>query len=594
MGANTTAAVSSAVARLRALAGEDRLSARAAQLRRLADDLDAGNDLERWAEIDLYAAFLRDDTVQDRARPHDRPGWPGSVLEILPSVLIFLPIVVTWFGLYHATLAYRQSRGDPALANKSFLEQWQSGFAGRLPGWLYFDRIALWTLAGVGVLVVVSVAREVVRRRADRRAERERAADARDGAALMRELAAALTDADFELSRFRMNDASRIDDASRRLGDVAERGSAAAEAARAMLADAGEAMTRTREVLDRVEVLAGALLHSEDAVRAAAGRVGEATDGVGARLEEIAAATVRLDDEVAGLTRTVTADSERLRTSIEQIVTAAAQEMRGTAEANGRELGASVAKALDAAGTAIRQALDEFGEATGGIGTRLEEIAAATALVGEGAGGLSRSAAADSERLRTSTEQLLTAAVQEMRSTVDASGRELSASVAKALDAAVARIGEALDDWRTEGAIYSHRHETTAELLDRVMGSVERSLGGVEQSIGRFPAAVEQLGRHSEEAARRLDGHSGQAAQRLEVGVTAASAQLTTSLDAASDRLRGHLDDFLAGLPRDASQTHQMAAELAGLRASMDQLSAQLARTPGVRRSRFDPRGWFR
>ncbi|OLT30874.1 hypothetical protein BJF79_37965 [Actinomadura sp. CNU-125] len=191
-----------AARRLAALAAEPRMSPRAGQLGRLAADLDGETDLERWAAIDLYAAFLRDDTVAEPDEPGRARGAAGAVRDLAPSVLIFMPIMLTWLGLFKATSAYRHSRGDADLAGMSFLEQWQTGFDGRLGGLFYFDRIALGTLLLICLLITVTVAETATRRRSERAAERERAR-------LTRELAAALTAADFHLGRFRLDDASR-------------------------------------------------------------------------------------------------------------------------------------------------------------------------------------------------------------------------------------------------------------------------------------------------------------------------------------------------------------------------------------------------
>ncbi|WP_346043833.1 hypothetical protein [Actinomadura chokoriensis] len=455
-----------AVERLRLLAAEERLRGRSSQLLRLADDLEAETDLDRWAAIDLYAAFLREDTVEERRQATTR-RWGGSVLDLLPAVLIFVPITLTWFGLYKATSAYRHSRGDKALAGKSFLEQWQSGFDGRLSGAFYFDRIAQWTLLAICVLIAVSLAQALIRRRSDR-------ADALERARLNRDLAGALTAADFHLSRFRTDDASRVDHAAQRLEDAATEARMAGAVANDLQRAAQDVMRQTRDGMQRVEQLAETLLKADDAMRAAAERVGKATDDVGRRLTELSSATTSVADAAADLTRSSTADAEQLRKAVAQ----AATELRSAADADRDRLGDRISTALDASGAAIRAALD---------------------------------------------------------------------------------------DWRTEGAMYSHRHETTADHLGLIIDSFQKLMEETDKALRELPSVVTQF-----------EGHSQRSVQQLERGMTTAITSM-----------RAELDRLLAGLPLADDRTREVTTEFARLRQAVDGLRDQLARVGGRRR-------WFR
>jgi hypothetical protein len=456
-----------AVERLRAVAAEGRLSARSAQLRRLADDLAADSGLDRWAAIDLYAAFLRDDTVED-ARPGTLRGRIGGVLDLLPAVLIFVPIMLTWIGLYKATSAYRHSRGDASLAGKSFLEQWQTGFNGRLGEGFYFDRIALWTLLAIGVLIVISLIQAMLRRTADR-------ADTQERTRLTRELAGALTAADFQLSRFRTDDASRVDHAARRLEGAVEETRKASTAAEDLQRGAQEAMRLTRDGMKRVERLAEALQKSEVAVRSAVEQVADATEGVGRRLDDVSAATASVAVAAADLKKSTSADATRLRESMAD----AAAQLRGAAAADREQLADRISQALDTSATVIRSALD---------------------------------------------------------------------------------------DWRTEGAIYSHRHETTADHFGVVLQSIERLMAQSELAAGRLPATVKDF-----------EDHTRQSAQDLQ-----------RSLTAAVSAMRTELDRLLAGLPQADARTREVTTEFTELRRSVDLLRDQIAQAGGSRRR------WFR
>ncbi|MEU0521669.1 hypothetical protein [Streptosporangium sp. NPDC006007] len=444
-----------AVDNLRSLAQEDRLRCRAAQLAKLANDLEARNNLERWAEVDVYAAFIRDDTVEPRRR-----SALGGVLDLAPSVLIFLPIVTTWIGLFAATDAYRRSRGDQALRAMSFLEQWQTGFHGRLDGALYFDRIALWTLLAVGLLVSVSLAQALSRRRTEHADEQERRQ-------LLGKLATALTAADFQLSEFRMNDASRLNTGAEGLLKATVEVQKAGDAAKLTQIEAHEGLKEVRTSLNRVKELAEAMLQSEDSVRSAAERMGDAATGIGAKLDEISAVTGAVATAAADLSRSTSADSDKLRDSVQQVVADSAKEIRAAVTESRRDLSTSISGALDTTGTGIRRALD---------------------------------------------------------------------------------------DWRTEGAIYSHRHETTADHLGLIMGSIEQLMDRLAKSVDWLPTSVE----------------------RLERNVDGASTRLEQVLTETSERLKRQIDRLLVGLPAADSRTDRVVVELTALRGSIDQLRGQL------------------
>lgn len=204
------------------------------------------------------------------------------------------------------------------------------------------------------------------RRRADR-------SDARERARLSRELAAALTAADFHLSRFRMDDASRVDHAAQRLEDAAGEARKAGAVANDLQREAQKVMQRTRAAMKRVEHLADALLKAEEAVRAAAERIGGAGEDVGRHLNEISSATTSVAD----------ADADR------------------------ELLGDRICSALDTSGAAIRTALDEWGTQGAQIGPWDDPAVFGRDIIGRVASGMF----ADAEARRIDSETLSTALV---------------------------------------------------------------------------------------------------------------------------------------------------------------------------------------
>ncbi|WP_409238220.1 hypothetical protein [Streptomyces sp. PA5.6] len=176
------------VKELRRLAALPALTPRSAELTVLHQDLSGSNQLDRWAEIDLVQAYVRPESVrtsQDRTSGrHDR------LLEAALGVLVFIPLLITWFGLREAVRAYGELADEnPEQATRPFLQLWQSGFGGHLSSLGRFENVALMAVLLIALLVGLSVWHARVRVRT------ERAEDAREAEQdrLLAELAAVLT-----------------------------------------------------------------------------------------------------------------------------------------------------------------------------------------------------------------------------------------------------------------------------------------------------------------------------------------------------------------------------------------------------------------
>ncbi|WP_066364450.1 hypothetical protein [Herbidospora mongoliensis] len=296
------------IGELRDLARNPRLARRRDQLTQLADDLDTGTDLRRWAGVGLFSAFLRDDTVTPAPR-----STAGAVFDLLPGVLIFFPIGITWWGLKDATAAYRESRGDVSLAGKSFLEQWQTGFNGRLSATWHFDRIALYTLIALGVLLTISVVQALFRWRRDRKAAVEQSE-------LLSRLAAALTTVELRLADYRVTDQSRLATGVEGLIEASKDVQATVDAVRVMQIEAHETLLAARR--------------SIETLREGTVRVEEAARQVGVGADDLAAAA--------------------------DVVAASSSELARSVSAGERALTTSVGGSLDRAGEAISTALTEW------------------------------------------------------------------------------------------------------------------------------------------------------------------------------------------------------------------------------------------
>jgi hypothetical protein len=121
-------------------------------------------------------------------------------LSVGSETLIFLPILVTWFGLGWATWAYRDGLRDPKLVGVPFLQGWQTGFDGRLPAFLTFGYLAWYTVTIVVALIGLVILN----------ARHARHVEGTVRAGFRRRLAFALTKADLMLADLRLSVPERM------------------------------------------------------------------------------------------------------------------------------------------------------------------------------------------------------------------------------------------------------------------------------------------------------------------------------------------------------------------------------------------------
>lgn len=185
-------------AELRTLAAEPAFELRSAELIDLAKDLEQRTRLDRWADVDLVGSYVRPESLAQPPAAHRaplhtqlrttlaaksgakalvrtvreemrrRPVREGS-LEALLGVLVFVPLLITWFGLREAVRAYGElSQENPKEATRPFLQLWQTGFGGHLSSSGRFENVALMAVVLISLLVVLSVWHARARSRADR------------------------------------------------------------------------------------------------------------------------------------------------------------------------------------------------------------------------------------------------------------------------------------------------------------------------------------------------------------------------------------------------------------------------------------------
>src|SRR6185437_10365281 len=103
-----------------------------------------------------------------------------SVLEWGRNILIFLPLLVSWFGISQAVSKYSDFVGKHQdQITQPFLYLWQTGFGGELPSWLTLGSLAAIDAFLLFLLVTVTIVHtslaDIGRQRRFQAAERLRA-----------------------------------------------------------------------------------------------------------------------------------------------------------------------------------------------------------------------------------------------------------------------------------------------------------------------------------------------------------------------------------------------------------------------------------
>lgn len=288
---------------IRDVADQPGLASRRDELRLLADALQghSSSALEPWTELDLLHAFARPESLSAIVRDEPRRQF-WSWLEAVLGALVFVPLLLTWFGLTKASSAYEALIGsDPKMAARPFLQLWQSGFEGRLTGWFTFGHVAGTATGAILLLFLLAAAHGARRAQNDRReTAAQHAADN-----LMAQLVPILTRAQLVLNEQRLSSpvrfAAELTGAAAtlgRLGDKAIRTQKHLASAATTVSDAVDsAERRLADVDGAVRPLEEAAARIETAVRTNGTEVGKAMSSLAAPLE---AAGQRVEAAVNG------------------------------------------------------------------------------------------------------------------------------------------------------------------------------------------------------------------------------------------------------------------------------------------------------
>ncbi|MEV4242142.1 hypothetical protein AB0J63_01910 [Streptosporangium canum] len=470
---------------LRRLAGHSHLVDREDQLRELANAITDPHEAERWCEIDLFAAFSPGDTILPDHGPATSRRTPRRLLPLISSVLVFMPIGITWFGLMKATDAYGEvlAAGGPDAARRPFLEMWQQGFDGRLADFLKFDNVALYTLGAIGFLILVTIIEIVTRNSAEDKSDHELAV-------LRIRLRKALTQASLVLGQVRLSSPTRFGaELTKTVADINTVGTTVRKAQTELVEALNLTLERTRkatealaagvvDVQGAVETLGkhlanintaqgdmtAAVEQAAAAIDVAGSTTGQAVAGVGDQLSTVISQTI-LDmrrafvDELAQSTQSVQTTVSSLGSHVGELVDATAS-MRHTFN---DELSQSM-KSIQGTVSGLDSHVGELVTATASIGYAVDRAADSIDSVGsstEKAVGLIGGQVTDS----------ITITAAEFRRTFGDTGTE---------------IREALGDWSSTAGAHASRIELVSDTAGRTAALLEQTRGTLDQ----LPTAI--------------------------------------------------------------------------------------------------------
>ncbi|MEO3766124.1 methyl-accepting chemotaxis protein [Streptomyces sp. B8F3] len=332
-------------AHLTDLAEEPGLASRRDELTTLAHALRGigTSDLEPWTELDLIAAYGRPESVHEALRPPPQPRYLAWV-EATLGALVFVPLLLTWFGLTRASSAYDAlTQAEPKQAERPFLQLWQTGFEGHLTGWFTFGHVVASATAVIACLLLLALLHGWGRAAADRAEEKAR----QDGDRLLARLLPVLTRAQLLLNEERLGSPARF---------AAELGKSAAN-------------------LNR---LTSKAVSTQERLTKASEQVGAAVRGAERRLAGVDAAVAPLEQAAEGVAKAVLDSGARMNGALGD-VRAVNGEIRDRLDRAGERVEDAVT-VLAASQRSFTTSTEVAADVTAQTLTRLGEVAEQSAL----------------------------------------------------------------------------------------------------------------------------------------------------------------------------------------------------------------------
>ncbi|MFE5721921.1 hypothetical protein [Streptomyces erythrochromogenes] len=421
-------------AELRELAAHPRAGSHSTALRELADAVARGSGLEVWAGGGLVAAYGGPDAL---APGPDEDAARGRRLGALPTVLVFVPLLITWFGLGAAAWAYQRMRDAGSTAQGSFLTLWQQGFDGRLWPVLRFDMMALWTVLALSALATATL----MRHRWEERDESERRLlSQRLSGALAQTQALAAGAAAASPGRF----AAELQGAAERLRELLGQAATVQQCARDLIVQADGAAGRSVAATAALDSAADALLSGTAQMRTSTQSASAAAERVatGSRLlaESVESAVAALRTSVAESFVTAGRDAAGLIGAAGESVASRFDTVAAAAEARGADVAGHAAESMDRVGREVRDALTaargSFAESTQLLGSAVDGLdRSLTALPSS----LESSASEGAERIGMAYELAVAALATSLRGEVRAVAAELADRIEELREASADR-----------------------------------------------------------------------------------------------------------------------------------------------------------
>lgn len=328
---------------VRELAAEPGLAARKGELAALADAFTAkdGAELDPWTDLDLLHAYARPESIDladGDAEEHRAWSW----LEALLGALVFVPLMMTWYGLTQASSAYQALTGaDPKAASRPFLQLWQSGFEGHLTGAFTFGHVAMGATSAIALLCALVLVHGLRKSSVTRREESAQ----REAEKLSRRLVPVLTRAQLVLNAHRLTSPQRFT---------------------AELTEAAATLTR----------LGNRAVKVQKDLSAAAGVVGEAVEKAEGRLAGIDSSVRPLEDAAGRIEEAVRDGGKQVESAVSgsgAMVSKALEDVRG--------VNTSVRDVIDAAGERVEDSVSMLAASQRSFTTGIEVAADVSAQV---------------------------------------------------------------------------------------------------------------------------------------------------------------------------------------------------------------------
>ncbi|MFJ8112680.1 hypothetical protein [Streptomyces sp. NPDC096132] len=459
------------------LSSHPRLAPHATALRELAAAVRRDKDLEVWAGGSLVAAYGGPDALADG-------GGRGRRLGALPTVLVFVPLLITWVGLGAATWANRRMKEQGSDAEGTFLTLWQQGFDGHLWPFLRFDMMALWTVLSLAALATTTL----LRQRWEQRDERERLV-------LSRRLSGALAQTEALAARAAAASPRRfteeLQEAAVQLRGLVTHAAGLEAGARTVVTQADGAVGRAAQALTTMESALAALRSGASEVRVAVQGAAMAAEAVARGAHDInsglAGSVTLLRDAVAEAGR---AAADRIGAAGD-FVAARFDAAASAAEAREKAVAEQAAALLERVGADARASLDRSGASM----TESSQMLTSTVRGLDGTmaalpSALEASAADGADRIGTAYDMAVAALASSLRREVREVSAELSDRITQLQVAMTARESEREQLRRGHDRAEEQLRATLAE-FEEVLRRVTGSLRETAERPGRAPDASE-------------------------------------------------------------------------------------------------------